>query len=87
MLQTYASWAVRATSVGLGKITPVRNSSVGYLGISDNGLRDPDDSRNGIGLERAVVSAYGRRRNLEDLSKKWKPISFSGMRSLGNQQL
>ena len=55
-------------------------------------LREPDVLPIGdVGLERAVNKVYGRRRNLERLSEKWKPFRSVACwylwRTLGNEQL
>ena len=55
-------------------------------------LRDPDVLPLGdVGLERAVVKVYGRRRNVERLGEKWRPFRSVACwylwRTLGNEQL
>jgi DNA-3-methyladenine glycosylase II len=55
-------------------------------------LREPDVLPLGdAGLKRAVQNVYGRRRNIERLSKRWRPFRSVACwylwRTLGNQQL
>jgi 3-methyladenine DNA glycosylase/8-oxoguanine DNA glycosylase len=55
-------------------------------------LREPDVLPLGdVGLERAVVNVYGRRRNVERLGEQWRPFRSVACwylwRSLGNEQL
>ena len=55
-------------------------------------LREPDVLPLGdVGLERAVKTVYGRRRNVERLGEKWRPFRSVACwylwRTLGNQQL
>jgi DNA-3-methyladenine glycosylase II len=55
-------------------------------------LREPDVLPLGdLGLERAVRNIYGKRRNLERLSEKWRPYRSVACwylwRTLGNEQL
>lgn len=55
-------------------------------------LREPDVLPLGdIGLQRAIANVYGRPRNVERLSQKWRPYRSVACwylwRTLGNQQL
>ena len=55
-------------------------------------LREPDVLPLGdIGLERAIANVYGRRRNIQRLSKTWRPFRSVACwylwRTLGNKQL
>lgn len=55
-------------------------------------LRHPDVlPLEDVGLERAIANVYGRRRNVERLSEKWRPFRSVACwylwRTLGNEQL
>jgi DNA-3-methyladenine glycosylase II len=55
-------------------------------------LRDPDVLPLGdVGLERAIATVYGRRRNVERLGERWRPFRSVACwylwRTLGNEQL
>ena len=55
-------------------------------------LRDPDVLPLGdVGLERAILNVYGRKRNVERLGEKWRPFRSVACwylwRTLGNDQL
>jgi DNA-3-methyladenine glycosylase II len=55
-------------------------------------LREPDVLPLGdVGLERAITNLYGKRRNVERLSDKWRPFRSVACwylwRTLGNEQL
>lgn len=55
-------------------------------------LREPDVLPLGdIGLDRAIASVYGRRRDVERLGEKWRPFRSVACwylwRTLGNEQL
>ena len=94
---------VRKSSEILARVQQGQNWQEALAGIKGIGpwtisvfrimvLRDPDEFPTGdIGLKRAIINIYGRRRRIDRLSESWRPFRSVACwylwRTLGNKQL